>query len=170
RIRKRDAVAGVLFLALLYLPFSSGGDVPLGAVPNVVQRVRFNGPVFALLATLSFPRLAAAVALVLAVFAAMVARLRLSADDPAAWAWPIAIAIACAPVIYPWYLLHLTPFLFATATLPLTVWTISVLPVYEVWRQSRLGGRWRPPVWVMVVEFGAVIAATFATRRRNRDR
>ncbi|HET7220500.1 MAG TPA: glycosyltransferase 87 family protein, partial [Vicinamibacterales bacterium] len=47
RIRKRDAVAGVLFLALLYLPFSSGGDVPLGAVPNVVQRVRFNGPVFA---------------------------------------------------------------------------------------------------------------------------
>ena len=168
RIRRRDAVAGVLLLALLYLPFSSGGDVPLGAVPNVVQRVRFNGPLFAMLSTLSFPRMAAGVALVLAVSAAIVARLRLGAADPAAWAWPMAIAIACAPVIYPWYLLYLTPFLFTTATLPLTVWTVSVLPVYEVWRQSRMGGRWRPPVWVMVVEFGSVIAATLLVRRRLR--
>jgi glycosyl transferase family 87 len=166
RIRRRDAAAGVAFLTLLYLPFSSGSDVPLGAVPNVVQRVRFNGPLFALLSSLSFPRMAAAVALVLAVSAAIVARLRLSADDPAAWAWPMAVAIACAPVIYPWYLLYLTPFLFTTATLPLAVWTISVLPVYEVWRQARMGGRWRPPVWVMVVEYGSVVAATLLLRGR----
>jgi alpha-1,6-mannosyltransferase len=167
RIRRRDAVAGLLFLALLYVPFSSGGDVPLGAVPNVVQRVRFNGPMFALLSSLSFPRMAAAAALALAVSAAIVARLRLGADDPAAWAWPMAIAIACGPVIYPWYLLYLTPFLFTAATLPLAVWTMSVIPVYEVWRQSRMGGRWRPPVWVMAVEFGSVIAAMLPLPQRN---
>ena len=170
RIRRRDAVAGVILLALLYLPFSSGSDVPLGAVPNVVQRVRFNGPVFALLSSLAFPRMAAAVALILAVSAAMIARLRSSAADPAAWAWPMAIAIACAPVVYPWYLLYLTPFLFTAATLPLTVWAVSVLPVYEVWRQSRLGGRWRPPVWVMAVEYGSVIAATMLVRTRLKRR
>jgi alpha-1,6-mannosyltransferase len=163
RIRKRDAIAGAVLLAALYLPFSSG-DVPLGAVPNVVQRVRFNGPVFAAIAAISFPRMAAAVALVLALSAAAYARWRLPASDPAAWAWPMAIAIACGPVIYPWYLLYLTPFLFSAATLPLAVWTISALPVYEVWRQSRMGGRWIPPVWVMVVEFVSVIAAAVIGR------
>ena len=101
----------------------------------------------------------------LALAAAVYARIKLAHDDPAAWAWPMAIAIACAPVIYPWYLLYLTPFLFTTATLPLAAWTISSLPVYEVWRRSRLGHRWITPAWVMAVEFGAVVAALVAVRR-----
>jgi alpha-1,6-mannosyltransferase len=167
RIRRRDAMAGALCLAALYLPFSSNGDIPLGAVPNVVQRVRFNGPVFAAMTAMSFPRMAAALALALALSAAVIARRRLAASDPAAWAWPIAIAIACAPVIYPWYLLYLTPFLFSVATLPLAVWTISILPVYEVWRQSRRGGRWIPPGWVMAVEFGSVVLAMIAVWLRH---
>jgi hypothetical protein len=44
------------------------------------------------------------------------------------------------------------------------VWTLSIVSVYEVWRQSRLGGRWRPPVWVMAFEYGAVIAAAVLMR------
>ena len=63
-------------------------------------------------------------------------------DDPAAWAWPMAVSLAAAPVIYPWYLLYFTPFLFTRATLPLIVWTYSVLPVYVVWHLSRQGHRW----------------------------
>jgi alpha-1,6-mannosyltransferase len=164
RIRKRDAAVGALFLGALYLPFVSGAEVPLGAVPNVVDRVRFNGPIFATLSALTFPRLAAAVALVLAVAVAGWARWRLQADDPAAWAWPMATAIACAPVIYPWYVLYVTPFLFTAATLPLTVWTVSILSVYEVWHQSRNGGRWITPVRVMIFEFGTVVLSMVLLR------
>ena len=54
-------------------------------------------------------------------------------SDPAGWAWPMAVALACAPVMYPWYLLSFTPFLFTRATWPLVVWTYTVIPVYVVW-------------------------------------
>ena len=60
------------------------------------------------------------------------ARWKLAASDPAAWAWPMAVALACAPVIYPWYLLYLTPFLFSAATVPLMVWTLTATLAYVV--------------------------------------
>ncbi len=104
RVRKRDAFIGALCAVALYLPFVSGTDVPLGAVPNVVDRVRFNGPLFAAIAQVTFPRFAAGVALAAGLSVAIWARWRLPVTDPAAWAWPMAAAIAFAPVIYPWYL------------------------------------------------------------------
>jgi len=95
-------------------------------------------------------------------------RARTSADDPAAWAWPMAVSLAAAPVIYPWYLLYFTPFLFTRSTWPLIVWTYSALPVYVVWHLSRQGHRWIVPPWVMAVEFGAVLlAALFMLMRRR---
>jgi alpha-1,6-mannosyltransferase len=170
RIRKRDAIAGAVFLAALYVPYWTGGIAALGAVPNVVERVRFNGPVFAAVASLTFPRMAAAIAMLLGLSVAAWARSKLSIDDPAAWAWPMAAAIACAPVIYPWYLLYLTPFLFSGGTLPLLVWTLSVPLTYEVWHQSRQGGRWIAPAWVMAVEFGAPAMAALAAGVLRRGR
>ncbi len=169
RVRKRDAIIGALFLVALYLPFFSGSDVPLGAVPNVVDRIRFNGPLFAGIASLTFPRFAAGVALAAGLSVALWARWRLPSTDPAAWAWPMAVAIAFAPVIYPWYLLCLTPFLFSIVTLPLAAWTVSALSVYEVWDLSRHGARWITPVSVMVFEFGVLVAAVIVVwRRRSR--
>jgi alpha-1,6-mannosyltransferase len=166
RIRIRDAVIAAVFLVLLYLPFAASGTIPLGAVPNVVDHIRFNSPVFSTVTALTMPRGAAAFALLLGVAAAAWGRWRLPETDPAAWAWPMALALVSAPVIYSWYLLYLTPFLFTTATLPLTAWTISALSVYEVWERSRHGGRWIVPVWVQVVEFGALLIATVAVWRR----
>jgi alpha-1,6-mannosyltransferase len=162
RVRPRDVIAGAALLAALYLPFVSGLDVPLGNVPNVVDRIRFNGPVFAALSAVSFPRFAAALGLVLAISAAAWARWRLSESDPSAWAWPMALAIACAPVIYPWYLIYVTPFLFATPTLPLIAWTGSALWVYNVWDLSRHGARWIVPASVMWLEFAAPVATALA--------
>jgi len=164
RVRKRDAFVGFLLLIGLYLPFVTGAALPLGAVPNVVDRVRFNGPAFATIAALTFPRAAAACALLLGLSAAVWARWRLTEGDPAAWAWPMAIALACAPVIYPWYLLYLTPFLFSVTTLPLLVWSMSALSVYEVWDRSRRGGRWVTPVAVMMFEFSVPILTALAIR------
>jgi hypothetical protein len=165
RIRVRDALIGMACLAALYMPFIAGRDVPhipLGALSNVVDRVRFNGPVFAAIAALSQPRIAAACAVTIGLVAAAWARWRLSETNPAAWAWPMGLAIACAPVIYPWYLVYVTPFLFTVATLPLTAWTLSALPVYIVWDLSRHGGRWMTPAWVMTIEFGVVAGAAIA--------
>ena len=71
----------------------------------------------------------------------------------------MALALACAPVIYPWYLLYLTPFLWSRKTVPLLVWTLSALLVYVVWEQARQGGRWILPVYIQILEFAVVLAS-----------
>ncbi|HEX7018709.1 MAG TPA: hypothetical protein VF159_01755 [Gemmatimonadaceae bacterium] len=161
RIRVRDAAIAGAVLAALYLPFASpgAGALPLGAVPNVVDYIRFNGPVFHVLADVITPRGAAAAAVLGGLLVAIVMRWRREVDDPAAWAWPMAVALAAAPVIYPWYLLPITPFLFTVETVPLLVWSLSVIPVYIVWERSRAGARWRVPLWTSALEYGAVLIA-----------
>lgn len=159
RIRFRDGVVAALVLAALYYPFRSAGMLPLGAVPNVVAYIRFNGPLFKWLALTFDAQKAAAFALCAGLGVAAWMRFRRTADDPAAWAWPMAVSLASAPVIYPWYLLYFTPFLFSRAAVPLIVWTYSVLPVYIVWHLSKSGHRWIVPTPVMWAEFGLVIAA-----------
>ena len=154
RVRLRDALAGSVLLALLYLTFTRGGTLPFGAVPNVVAHIRFNGPLFRTIAGLfGSPQAAALVAVALGTLVAAWARWRLDPANPAAWAWPMAIALACAPVIYPWYLLYLTPFLFGVATLPLTAWTFTVMGTYVVWHIARNGGPWVVPPAVMSIEY-----------------
>jgi hypothetical protein len=64
-------------------------------------------------------------------------------------------------VVYPWYLLWLLPFMLPAAfTLPLAVWTLSILPVFFVWYSYALGGPWQVPNWVLWLEYGS--AATTA--------
>ena len=157
RIRVRDALVAGLVLAALYFPFRSAGLLPLGAVPNVVQYIRFNGPLFKGFAAMFTPQGAAAVAVLAGLAIAAWMRFRRDAADPAAWAWPMAVSVAAAPVIYPWYLLYFTPFLFTRASIPLIAWTYSVLPVYVVWHLSRHGHRWFVPAPVMWIEFGVVL-------------
>jgi hypothetical protein len=170
RVRLTDALAGAALFVLLYLPFMSGAAPPMGAVPNVVAFIRFNGPVFKTLAAIATPQGAAVGAVGLGLLAAVWARWRLDISDPAAWAWPMALALACAPVVYPWYLLYLTPFLFSTATLPLTLWTFTVIPVYVVWDLSRHGGRWVVPASVMAAEYTLPIVAAGVLLYRARRR
>lgn len=173
RIRRRDAFVGVLLFVLLYLPFVSGAGFPLGAVPNVVAHIRFNGPLFREMAAWLTPRGAALAAVAAGLAVAAWARWRLDAANPAAWGWPMAVALAGAPVIYPWYLLYVTPFLFTFATVPLVTWSMSVIPAYVVWELSRHGGRWVVPDWVMAVEYGLPAAAAclvIMQHRLNRER
>jgi hypothetical protein len=166
RVRKRDLALGIGVAALLVLPFA-GGNPSLGAIPNVVANIRFNSPVFQPLAWATAPHVAAALALIAGLSAAAWARRACSVSDPAAWAWPMAVSLLSAPVIYPWYLLYLTPFLFTAATVPLTVWTISVLPIYVVWHLAREGGRWMVPPTVMILEYGALVGACLLLLRRR---
>ena len=168
RVRIRDIALGLAILVLLYLPFMTGGTVPIGAITNVVAHIRFNSPVFRPLAWLITPSGAAAFALICGLATAAWARWRLPIDSPSAWAWPMAAAVACAPVVYPWYLLYFTPFLLSAATLPLTVWTYSIVSVYLVWDWAQYGARWRVPTWLMCIEYGVVLAAIALAWWRSR--
>jgi alpha-1,6-mannosyltransferase len=172
RVRPRDIVLGALLLVALYWPFASTTMIPVGAVPTVVQHIRFNSPVFRPLAWVITPQGAAVFALAVGFGAAVWARVRLDANHPAAWAWPMALALACAPVIYPWYLLYFTPFLFTRATLPLALWTYTVIPVYVVWERARHGIRWKVPNELMILEYGLLVVAIgivmYATAARSR--
>ena len=171
RITIRDAFVGAGLFVLLYLPYASGTDVLFG-VQNVVQHIRFNGPAFRAVAGLTSPDMAARVAVGLGFFVAAACRWKLDVVHPGAWAWPMGIAILFAPVVYPWYLLYLPPFLFVRSTLPLIVWGCSVLMVYAVWEMARLGGRWVVPAPVLAVEYGVALASVVVllwwTRRAGR--
>jgi hypothetical protein len=58
--------------------------------------------------------------------------------------------------VYPWYLLWLLPFLRSISTLPIGVWTLSIIPTYVVWYSRSLGHPWLLPNWVTLLEYGAV--------------
>jgi hypothetical protein len=159
RVRQRDVAAAVAVGLLMALPYLTWPKTMLGALTGVVHGVRFNGPLFRLVADLTWPPVAAVFAIAVGLAAAAWCRWKQSEHDPAAWAWPMGIAVSCSPVIYPWYLLYLTPFLLTFGTVPLIVWTFTVLPIYYVWEAVRLGGRWAVPGVLMVVEYTIVLVA-----------
>jgi alpha-1,6-mannosyltransferase len=170
RVRPRDIALGAGLMGALYLPFFFGTTVPVGALPSVVEHIRFNSPIFRPLAWVITSQGAAAFAVLVGLAAAVWARRRLDADDPAAWGWPMALALVCAPVIYPWYLLYFTPFLFTRATLPLLLWTYTVIPTYIVWERARQGERWIVPLEVMVVQYGLLAITAFLVWRAAHGR
>jgi hypothetical protein len=87
------------------------------------------------------------------------------------FAWPMAASLLCAPVVFPWYLLWLLPFLTSASTLLIIVWTVSIIPAYVMWHLRTLGRPWGSlPGWVMLLEYGcvAIAAAIIALRRITR--
>lgn len=159
RLRIRDALLAAFVFGLLYLPFFGRGGIPVGSLGTYVQRFRFNGPVFAMLEQISTPQIAAALALLAGFVTAAWLRSRSEALSSRAFAWPMAASLLCAPVVYPWYLLWLLPFLRSASTVPMIVWTVSVIPVYYVWHLRTLAQPWRVPGWIMLLEYGAVAVA-----------
>jgi alpha-1,6-mannosyltransferase len=85
-----------------------------------------------------------------------------------AFVWPMAASLLFAPVVFPWYLLWLLPFLTSASTLLIIIWTVSIIPVYVQWHLRTLGRPWGAlPVWVMVLEYGCVaMAAVIIALRR----
>jgi alpha-1,6-mannosyltransferase len=171
RVRLRDAALAAAVVPLLYLPFLDHGRIPVGSLGAYVQRFRFNDPVFATLERVAAPQLVAGLAALVGLLTAIGIR-RNSADDSAgAFAWPMAASLLCAPVVYPWYLLWLLPFLRSTATVPILIWTLSIIPTYYVWHLRTLGQPWLVPGWILVLEYGsvAVAAAVIVLRRIARS-
>jgi alpha-1,6-mannosyltransferase len=163
RARLRHALLGIGFLAALYLFYTDIANqiFPVGSVTNMVQGFRFNGPFFKAIAFVTSPWLAAAIGVGAGMACAVLMRRSRAADDPAAFAWPMAAALVFAPVVYPWYLLWLTPFFVSRLTWPLVLWSLLILSVYTVWYGVLNGGTWALPWWLGLIEYGALFGATW---------
>ena len=159
RVRLRDALLAALVVGILYVPFLERGRIPIGSLGIFVLRFRFNDPVFATLERVARPQIVAAIAVLLGLVTAVWLRRKHSKGSSDAWVWPMAASLACAPVLYPWYLLWLVPFLRSASTLPLMVWTVSVLSTYFVWYLHAHGHPWQVPLWITVLEYGPVLTA-----------
>ena len=159
RVRIRDGILAILVVGLLYLPFLLGGSVPIGSLGTYVQHFRFNDPVFATLERVVAPQVVAALAVLVGLLIAVWLRNRSQALSADAFAWPMAGSLLCAPAVYPWYLLWLLPFLRSPSTVPLMVWTVSIIPTYVVWYIRALGHPWSIPGWVTPLEYGSVAMA-----------
>jgi len=171
RLRIRDAVLAVVVFGLLYLPFLQRGRIPTGSLGAYVQSFRFNGPLFAILERALRPQLAVALAVLAGIATAIWLRRRSAELSADAFAWPMAASLLCAPVIYPWYMVWLLPFLRSTSTLPVTIWTLSIIPTYYVWHLRAAGRPWLVPDWILLLEYGsvAIAAAIIALLRINRS-
>jgi len=171
RVRMRNAALAAIVLGLLYVPFLNHGRIPIGSLGSYVQRFRFNGPVFATLERVAAPQVVAGLAVLVGFVTAIWMRRKSAEASPEEFAWPMAASLFCAPVVYPWYLLWMLPFLRSTSTLPILVWTLSILPTYYVWHLRTVGRPWLVPDWIAILEYGsvAVAAAMIALRRTRRS-
>jgi alpha-1,6-mannosyltransferase len=169
RVRVRDAALAAAVLGLMYVPFLDHGRIPFGSLGTFVQRFRFNDPVFAVLEHVASPQFLAAIAALVGLLTAIWIRRKSPTLSAETFAWPMAASLLCAPVVYPWYLLWLLPFVRSTSTIPLIIWTVSIIPTYFVWHLRTLGRPWVVPGWIMLLEFGSVaIAAMIVFRRLGR--
>ena len=168
RVRIRDAALAAVVVGLLYVPFLNHGRIPTGSLGRYVQSFRFNGPVFAALDQVAPPQLLVALAVFVGLVTAIWLRSTVRKWSPDVFAWPMAASLVCAPVVFPWYLLWLLPFLMSASTLLIILWTVSIIPTYVMWHLRALGRPWGAlPGWVMLLEYGcvAIAAAIIAVRR-----
>jgi alpha-1,6-mannosyltransferase len=172
RVRMRDGALAAVVVGLLYVPFFNHGWIPIGSLGTYVQSFRFNDPVFATLERVAAPQLVAGMAVLVGFLAAIWLRSKATAWSAEAFAWPMAASLLCAPVVYPWYLLWLLPFVRSASTVPIIIWTVSIIPTYYVWHLRTLGRPWLVPGWIMLLEYGAVAVAgvIIALRRLTRPR
>ena len=159
RVRMRDGALAAIVFGLLYVPFLNHGRIPFGSLGTYVQRFRFNDPVFAMLERVMAPQVVVGLALLAGFLAAVWMRRKSAESSSDAFAWPMTASLLCAPVVYPWYLLWLLPFIRSTSTVPIMIWTVSILPTYYVWHLRIVGRPWIVPDWIMLLEYGAVAIA-----------
>jgi alpha-1,6-mannosyltransferase len=171
RVRMRDAALAAVVIGLLYVPFLHDGRIPIGSLGTYIQSFRFNDPVFAMLEKVAAPQVVVGMALLAGFLIAIWMRSKAPALSADAFAWPMAASLLCAPVVYPWYLLWLLPFVGSASTLPIIIWTISIIPTYYVWHLRTLGQPWLLPAWVMLLEYVAMAltAAIIGFRRCRRS-
>jgi alpha-1,6-mannosyltransferase len=159
RVRMRDSALAAVVVGVLYIPFLNHGRIPIGSLGTYVQSFRFNGPLFATLERVTAPQIVAGLAVLVGFLTAIWMRRRSAEWSSDAFGWPMAASLLFAPVVYPWYMLWLLPFVRSVSTVPIIVWTVSIIPTYYVWHLRTLGRPWSVPSWIVLLEYGAIATA-----------
>ena len=171
RVNLKDGVAALGLIGLVYLPFlDTGFSLPVGSLGTYLASWRFNGPIFGILAPRIGVLTVSVIAVTVGLVVAAVARKTMTVDDPSAWAWPMAASLLLMPVVYPWYLVWLTPFLITRRVWPLTAWTLVSVLTYVVWSSQLAGTGWVLPDWVVAVEYGLVAVVALWVWSRGTER
>jgi hypothetical protein len=170
RLRIRDWLLAASVFGALYLPFLEQGRIPTGSLGRYVHSFRFNDPLFAALERVSPPEVVVALAVLAGLVTAIWLGRKSGESSSDAFAWPMAVSFLCAPVVYPWYLLWLLPFLRSAPTLPIIIWTVIIIPTYYAWHLRALGQPFLVPGWIMLLEYGCVATAAAAIGLRHLTR
>ena len=169
KVRLRDAALAAGVVGLLYLPFLDHGRIPMGSLGTYVRSFRFNGPIFAAMVHIAPPQFLVGFAVLAGLMTAIWIRYAATEWSLDQFAAPMAASLICAPVVFPWYLLWLLPFLTSASTLLVIIWTVSIIPTYVMWHLRALGHPWGAlPVWVVELEYGCVsLAGAILLLRRH---
>jgi hypothetical protein len=167
----RDGVLAAVVVGILYMPFLIHWRIPIGSLGTYVQSFRFNDPVFATLERIANPQVVVGFAVLVGLVTAIWLRKKSAELSAGEFAWPMAATLLCAPVVYPWYLLWMLPFLRSRSTVPIIIWTVSIIPIYYVWYLRALGSPWLLPGWISHPEYGmvAIAGAIILFRRYRRE-
>ncbi len=149
----------VLILAAGLLPFWHAGVDPTVALRTFAAIWRGNDVAFAWLLKLADGDLAAAKRFAAILTAAVaLACLRRRASPAATALAVLTAALLLSPVLHPWYLTWLVPFLAVRPSASLVTWTGSVVFAYVAWTGFHAAGEYAVPLGVRALELGLPLA------------
>ena len=159
--------AGGVILAFYGL-FLSKGIVPIGVIPVFLEKWRGGAPLFtALEALLPGHFLVAALVLIASALFILASRLALRGQVIMSMMVSLAIPLIISPIVFPWYLSILIPFLTLRPSLTLLIWTSTLPLTYEVldqWLGSKI---WELASWPIFVIAGSVLMALIVDIMRD---
>lgn len=146
-------VAALTAGILLYLPFLD--PLPVGSLGVFARTFEFNSPVAGVL-TAWITREGARwfIGGCLAVLLGWLWWRRIPLLR-AAFIW-IAAVLLVSPIVHPWYVTWLIPFLAWRRDLWLLVWTGTVIAAYAVLPEWWSSGTWHLPTWALILEYAPV--------------
>lgn len=160
RQRLTFLAAAVLAGLLFYVPFRN--PLPIGSLGEFVRTFEFNGPVASMIGASITDEgsrwvLASGLLLVLGWLWAS----RATATE-AAFGW-IAAVLLLSPIVHPWYLAWLIPFLAWRHDLWVLVWSGTVIAAYAVLPGWWSASVWELPTWALLLEYVPVYFLLIAT-------
>ncbi|MGD8396409.1 MAG: hypothetical protein PVF43_13155 [Candidatus Eiseniibacteriota bacterium] len=153
RVRRRHGLLLVAVVVAGYLPFVAGGVDPTVGLRTYLAHWRGNEALFGLLLGAGLDLAAAklmAALLVLVVAAVLVAR---RVATRVAVPVTLAAALLLSPVVHPWYLTWLVPFIGLMPSVALAVLACTVLLAYRAWGQLAAHGVYRVDALTRSLEY-----------------
>jgi len=155
---------GVLSLVSCYGAALAAGLKPIGILGEFFTKWEFGSPIYELLKTSTAISNPSPILLILAIVAGASALWRSRTDVVAGMIAMLAIPLLLSPVVFPWYLLVLVPFLALQPNAFLLIW-ISVVPLsYEVLNGFIETEVWQPASWPLWCIASGWIIGTVLTR------